>query len=105
MINARLNTLDLNWRNKHKNENTMCEMCGFEEENLEHFLLHCKQYTDIRQQYTFTQQPYVEDKEEHIAEILLLKEDHKGKTEEKKTYVKRIWKARQQKIRSVQAQQ
>ena len=104
MINARLNTLDLNWRNKIKNESTKCELCNNSNENLEHFILHCEQYKDIRRQYTFMQQPYKQDTEEHIAEILLLKEERK-QTEEKKIYIQRIWKLRQEQLKTRQRQQ
>ena len=50
MIRARVNTLDLNWRKRFKNEDTRCERCHYEIEDLEHFPLHCNPYSDIRQQ-------------------------------------------------------
>lgn len=50
-VNARLTILELNWRNRFKNESTRCGLCNHEIENLKHFLLYCKQYADIRQQH------------------------------------------------------
>ena len=67
------NRLDLNWRKMSKNENNRCEKCHHEIEDLEHFLLHYNHYSDMRQQYSFMEQSYTEDKEVHIAETLLLK--------------------------------
>ena len=83
MIQARFNTLDLNWRKRFKNEDTRCERCHYVIEDLEHFLLHCNHYLDIRQQ------PYSEDKV-HIAETLLQKRSDNEQTAERKTYLKRI---------------
>ena len=74
-------------------------MCESEEENLKHFLLHCQQYSDIRKEYTFMQQPYKADTDEHLADILLFTTDNSESESEKidkrKTYLKKIWKERQ----------
>ena len=41
------------------------------------------------------QLPYMENKEEHIAEILLLTENNSENIEQKKDYLQKIWKTRQ----------
>ena len=41
------------------------------------------------------QQPYKENKEEHIAEILLLTENNSENIQQKKDYLQKIWKTRQ----------
>ena len=58
MIRARTNTLELNNKNKHKGKCTTCPACKSEEEDLEHFLLHCAPCSCIRQDYEFLTRPY-----------------------------------------------
>lgn len=102
MINARLDTLNLNWRNR--NEETNCDMCDSDNEDLKHFLLYCKQYSDIGEEYTFMQQPYKEDTDEHLADILLFTTDNKDnkKIKERKSYLRQLWKERQR-IKNIRA--
>lgn len=59
MINAKLDTLDLKWRKR--NADTKCDMCDLAVEDFKHFLLHCKQYSELRKEHKFMQQPYKQD--------------------------------------------
>ena len=45
---ARSNTLKLNIDKRHKNEDTKCDLCGYEKENLVHFLIECKELENAR---------------------------------------------------------
>ena len=69
LIKAPTDTLKLNWREKYKGKTTSC-FCGYEIETLEHFLLDCELYKEIRQKILLTQQPYRENTEDLIANIL-----------------------------------
>lgn len=100
MVKARLNALDLRWRKRYQNEETKCPLCDYEIETLEHFLLFCNAYAEIRQKYIFTQQPYQEDINKHITEILLFSQN--DNQIEKKNYLKTIWKIRAKKIKELE---
>ena len=102
MSRARLNTLDLNDRKRLIGEQTKCVMCDEENENLEHFLLYCPEYNNVRSKFRFMQQPYQEDKEELIAGILLFTELGKEESEDRKNLVKKLWEKRSIKVKQVQ---
>lgn len=38
-------------------------MCDFEVKDLKHFLQHCKQYSAVRNELKFVQQPYKRERE------------------------------------------
>ena len=59
--------LKLNDKKRLRNEDTKCEMCGSEKEDLRHFLLWCPAYSDERQKNEKLQQPY---KQDIIGELL-----------------------------------
>ena len=108
MFRARSDTLDLNHKNKHKGKDTTCPACGLEEETLEHFLLHCTNYKQIRQDYSFLARPYKEDAQDIMANALLFKLDETFDTgtsyvEDRKQFVKRMWKMRSQILREATA--
>ncbi len=52
-------------------------------------LLDCIQYGDVRKQYTFMQQPYKENRIEHVADILLFTEANSEQIENRKQYLKK----------------
>ena len=49
LFKCRTNTLKLKDRNRFRNEETKCEMCGSEREDLKHFILWCPTYSEERQ--------------------------------------------------------
>ena len=58
MFRARTNTLGLNWRKRHfRGQSDQCPYC-LEKETLEHFLLDCNAYNDIRAQHLVLAKPY-----------------------------------------------
>ena len=96
IIKARTDTLELNWRNKHKGKDVKC-ICNYEEETLEHFLLDCEIYSEIRKKYNFMQQPYIENRKELLANILIFQVDIKSEIEIRKSYILNIWRTRKSK--------
>ncbi len=61
LFKARTNNLNLNDRKRFWGEDTKCDMCRADKEDLKHFLLWCPAYTEIRGKITWLQQPYIED--------------------------------------------
>ena len=49
LFQARSNTLSLNIENRFRNESTICELCKVEGENLEHFVLKCRNLDGSRE--------------------------------------------------------
>ena len=70
-----------------------------ETETLEHFILDCEEYSDIRQNHTFTHNPENQDRNNIIANILVFEKDLlTEEIENRKEYMIKIWKRRQSKI-------
>ena len=92
---ARTNNLNLNDRNRHTNGNTNCLMCDNSMENLNHFLLWCRPtgYSEIRTKEPLLQQPYVQD-EEYLMGQLLFEEDKREKIKET---IYKFWRERETK--------
>ena len=71
LVKARTDTLDLNWRGRFKNRDTRCRStCDYISEALEHFVLHCELYMDVRMRYEIIQQPYIENECELMSDNL-----------------------------------
>ena len=84
---ARSNCLQLGWRNRFQGGEIVCRMCGAEEETLEHFILECPSYLDIRLEYEMS--------EMDMENILGFKNQGED-VEKSKRYLKRIWVKRKQ---------
>ena len=100
LYKARINCLPLKDRKRHQNENTTCEVCGEEEENLKHFMLRCKEYEEERKTIITMlelQRPYEEDENQVIGKFLFKEE----RIEEKKELLQKMWKKREIKIRGL----
>ncbi len=69
-------------------------MCGSEKEDLKHFLLSCPEYSDERQKNTKLQQPYQEEEENIIGEILFV-----NNIDETKETIYKFWKIREKKMK------
>ena len=95
LYRARANCLPLMERNRHTGENTQC-FCGEGTENLEHMLLHCKEYEEIRRITKELQRPYNEKTEDVIGTFLF----DTTNIEEKKTVLHKIWRKREAKTRA-----
>ncbi len=70
LFNARTNNLNLNERKRFRGEDTKCDMCGAENEDLKHFLWWCPAYREERRTFTRLQQPYVKEEEDIIGKYL-----------------------------------
>ncbi|MEL6606438.1 MAG: reverse transcriptase family protein, partial [Cyanobacteria bacterium J06614_10] len=88
---GRSNTLELNWRKRLKNEDTSCPSCKKDEETIHHFILHCEAYQHIRINYNFVTQPYIENENKLIANILLFEKLNKEEIDQRKALVKKLW--------------
>lgn len=73
MTKATTNPLNLNWRKRLTGGDETCPCCGHEQEALEHFLLHCAAYSDIRKEHNILSQPYQEVTQPIITKMLLFK--------------------------------
>ena len=51
LYQCRSNTNKLNWRKRFEGGETRCELCGEEEETVEHILIKCNSYHNIRVKY------------------------------------------------------
>ena len=88
LYRARANCLNLNIRNRHKNLSTACNLCETEEEeDLNHFLLHCDQWIEERSLRKEFQRPYEEDQKKIIVRFLFEEEN----LEEKEIYWHNLW--------------
>ena len=89
MYRARANCLQLNDRKRFGNEETNCTLCGQEEENIVHFILTCPELANIRSENYMKefQQPYIENKDEIIGDLLFKTEN----MEEKKEVIYKLW--------------
>ena len=83
------NTLKLNDRNRFQGESTKCIACDESVENLNHFILDCPLYQNIRIKSRLFLQPYNEN---WVAELLFNAEIDK---EEVKSVLYEFWKKRE----------
>lgn len=70
IFKMKTNTLNLNERKRHRNESTECNLCNNENENLNHFLLHCPALEETRSKLDELQRPREEDENNIIGKLL-----------------------------------
>lgn len=102
LFQARSNTIRLNWRNRFRNEQTKCQMCEEENEDLEHFLLYCPALRDVRGKVTTLQQPYNRN---IMADFLLFNRKNNHNIVKNKKILLQLWNKRKRIIAAQQAQQ
>ncbi len=95
LFKARTNNLNLNDRKRFWGEDTKCDMCGAEKEDLKHFLLWCPAYTDERRKSPLLQQPYKENEDDIIGKYLF----EKRYIETTKKEIHRFWTIRERRRR------
>ena len=88
---CRSNTLNLKDRKRFEGGDTKCVCCSEEYENLEHFILYCEEYQEIRNNSREFDRPY----EEEVLKKLLFENN---KSEEIKRTIQKFWIKRQKKI-------
>ncbi len=87
LFKERINNLKLNERNRFWGEDTKCNMCGADNEDLKHFLLWYPAYGAERGKILRLQKPYTEDEEGIIEHYLL----ENGNIEETRRDIHRFW--------------
>ena len=89
MYRARANCLKLNDHKRFGNKETNCTLCRQEEENIVHFILTCPELAKIRSENYMKefQQPYIENEDEIIGDLLFKTEN----MEEKKEVIYKLW--------------
>ena len=102
LVRGRTNSLTLNWRNRHQGKSEQCPACGHETETLEHFLLECASYNTIKTQFNFLQELQNKSSEEKLTNILILEKLTSTEIEDRKSYMKAIWKTREKKTQQQQ---
>ncbi len=98
LYKCRANVLPLNDRKRFKGEATKCIMCENENEDLTHFLLLCPGYRKIREQVDKLQQPYIQDKDTVIGNLIL----NNKEIEEDKEKIYEFWKVREKRRKEKQ---
>ncbi len=97
LFKCRTNNMRLNDR-RFWHEDTECDMCGVEKEDLKHFLLWCPAYEEERRQNFSLQQPYDEEEEFTIGKFLFDKEN----VHEAKITILNFWKIREKKRKEIE---
>ncbi len=90
LFKCRTNTLNLTDRKRFKGEDMKCQLCGYDKENLNHFLLWCAAYSQPRQRNKNLHQPYEEDQEKIIGKLLF-----QDDARETKETIYEFWKIRE----------
>ena len=98
LFKCRSNTLPLSDRNRFKNEATECKLCEAPIETLHHFLLDCPAYSDLREKIAELQQPYPENKNKVIVELIF----NNNNIESKKEEIYKIWRRRDRLLKELQ---
>ena len=96
LFKCRTNNLNHNNRKRFRGENTACDLCNDENEDLAHFLLRCPEFAEERKKNPRLQQPY-EENEEKIIGRLMFGED----VEEMKKTIYAFWKIREEKLKII----
>ena len=93
---CRSNTLALNDRKRFNNGETKCDLCSDTMENLEHFLLYCPSYQNIRTKSKLFVQPYIENK---LSELLFIDTANREKI---KQTIQDMWNKRDKLMKETQ---
>ena len=84
LFRARANCLKLGWRKRFEQGEVDCKLCGYEEETLEHFIMDCPRYSEIRNDYDVSGM--------NIQSILGF--DGGKNIEKSKRFIEKIWNIR-----------
>ena len=88
MMKARSNTLKLNWRKWGTEAEKICDLCKESVETLVHFVIDCKDLQQTRNKCRVLQRPHIEQKEDIVAEVLMM---NSCTGEERGEYLQVIW--------------
>ena len=70
LYKMRSNTLNLEIRKRHVGGPTLCKLCESADEDMNHFLIHCRSLATTRQEIRELQSPVMEDEDYVIGDIL-----------------------------------
>ncbi|CAL4078538.1 unnamed protein product, partial [Meganyctiphanes norvegica] len=96
LFQARANTLELNKRKRYKQEDPKCELCGYKEENLIHFLIECKELEESRNKELIKK--FKDENKELMAGKILFEKDE---IEEIKCMLGKMWRYRKRKLEKI----
>ena len=82
-------------RKRHTNEETLCRLCGLENENIEHFILNCNNPMKERNKTVTLQRHHVENNLQIMLTFYLVTMIGK-RTEKKEKSLYFLWKSRKQ---------
>merc|ERR1711972_190554 len=94
LFKSRTNTLQLGWRKKYTNEDTICKLYNKNDETLEHFITECEALAQTRSQAEI----YIEYKQDNkftLDNILFPKENIQNGMENTKKLLTKLWNTRQ----------
>ena len=92
------NTLPLEDRKRHENKPTTCQLCKEETENLEHFIMECKQTGETRNQIPVLQRPHNHSKEDIMKDFLFTEEGQEC-AERREEWLYELWRARKKALK------
>ncbi len=95
LCKTRTYNLNLKERKRSGGEDTKCDMCGADNEDLKHFLLWCPAYAEERGKITWLQQPYTQEDDDTIGKYLL----ENRYIEETKKEIYKFWTVREKRRR------
>ena len=90
MFKLRTGTLELNSGNRHKGEDTTCDLCKAGEETDIHFILECNRLNDKRDK-KIIEKCNGKNKEETLSNMLFRKND----IEDVKKMINKMWRMRE----------
>ena len=74
------------------------QLCKEETEDLEHFIMKCKQTGETRNQIPVLQRPHNQSKEDIMKDFLFTEEGQEG-AERRKEWLYELWKARKKALK------
>ena len=80
---------------RDRGEDTKCMMCNENLEDLNHFMLWCTGYAEVRKEEPLLQQPFIEDEENLVGHLLF------EKGEEIKNILYKFWRIRDRKMKDL----
>ena len=93
LFKSRTNTLQLEWRKKYTNEDTICKLCHKNDETLEHFITECEALAQTRSQAKIYTE-YKQDNKFTLDNILFPKENIQNGMENTKKLLTKLWNTR-----------
>ena len=96
-VGAKSQLEGLDNKNRHIGGEVKCDLCSAELEDLHHFILWCPGYLEERRKEPRLQQPYEEDEDKIIGNVLFAQENWEGPKE----VIYRMWKAREKKRKQI----